>query len=221
MLKKPYVIINCAMTADGKIAFPDGKQLRISCEEDIKRMYELRNRCDAVLVGVNTVLYDDPKLTIKKKYVRNPKQPLRIVLDSKCRTPKNAQVLSKAAKTLIVTQKGNEKTFAKKHVEVIGCKTDEDGLINLEAILDILYRKKGIRKLLVEGGGTVIWNFLKKRMVDEVYTYIGPFIVGGKNTPTMAEGSGINSVDELIHLRIVDVKPLGPGVLIHYKPIVD
>ncbi len=81
-MKRPYVVINCAMSADGKIASPSGKQMRISCDEDIKRMYELRNGCDAVLVGINTVLSDDPKLTVKEKYVKNPKQPIRIVLDT-------------------------------------------------------------------------------------------------------------------------------------------
>ena len=71
-MTKPYVIINCAMSADGKIALPTRKQLRISSEEDIKRMYNLRNKCDGVLVGVGTILSDDPKLTVKEKYVKNP-----------------------------------------------------------------------------------------------------------------------------------------------------
>ena len=106
-MKKPYVVVNCAMSADGKIALPTKKQMRLSSEEDIERMYKLRNECDAVLVGIDTVLLDNPKLTVKEKYIINPKQPLRVVLDSKCRTPKDALVLNDSANTLIITSKGN------------------------------------------------------------------------------------------------------------------
>jgi len=215
-MKRPYVIVNCAMSADGKIASPSGKQLRISNEEDIKRMYNLRNSCDAVLVGIGAVLSDDPKLTVKEKYVKNPKQPLRVVLDSKCRTPGGALVLNDVAKTLIVTVQGNEKQFEGDHIEVVGIKADDGMHVELESMLDLLYQR-GIKKLLVEGGGTIIWSFLRNRLVDDLYTYIGPCIIGGKNTPTVADGSGIKSEDDLLSLRIVDVNKLGNGLLVHYK----
>ena len=130
-MKRPYVVINCAMSADRKIASPSGKQYRISCEEDIKRMYELRNESDAVLVGINTVLSDDPKLTVKEKYVRNPKQPIRIVLDTKCRTPVDYLVVNETAKTFVVTADKCNKNY-RSNVEVIICDTDDRGLLNLE-----------------------------------------------------------------------------------------
>ena len=215
-MKRPYVIVNCAMSADGKIASPSGKQLRISNEEDIKRMYNLRNSCDAVLVGIGAVLSDDPKLTVKEKYVKNPKQPLRVVLDSKCRTPGGALVLNDVTKTLIVTVQGNEKQFDGDHIEVVGIKADDGAHVELESMLDLLYHR-GIKKLLVEGGGTVIWSFLRNRLVDDLYTYIGPCIIGGKNTPTVADGLGIKSEDDLLSLRMVDVNRLGNGLLVHYK----
>jgi len=215
-MKRPHVIINCAMSADGKIALPSRKQVRISCDEDIKRMYNLRNEVDAVLVGIGTILSDDPKLTVKEKYVKNPKQPLRIILDSSCRTPKDALVLNDSAKTLIITKKGNEKQFDKKHIEVIGCKTYNEGYLDLSCVLDLL-SKKGAKKLLVEGGSTVIWSFLEKKLVDDLFIYIGPYVIGGKDTPTVADGSGIKNENELLSLRTVDVKKLGLGVLIHYK----
>ena len=215
-MNRPYVIVNCAMSADGKIALPTRKQLRISSDEDIERMYNLRNECDAVLVGIGAVLSDDPKLTVKEKYVRNPKQPLRVVLDNKCRTPEDALVLNDVAKTLIVTVQGNEKQFEGDHIEVVWIKADDEGHVDLENMLDLLYKRR-IKKLLVEGGGTVIWKFLKKRLVDDLYTYIGPCIIGGKNTPTVADGSGIKSEDDLLSLRIVDVNRLGNGLLVHYK----
>jgi 2,5-diamino-6-(ribosylamino)-4(3H)-pyrimidinone 5'-phosphate reductase len=214
-MKRPYVIVNCAMSADGKIALPSRETLRISCDEDIERMYKLRDECDAVLVGIETVLTDDPKLIVKEKYIKKPRQPLKVILDSKCRTPKDAQVLKGSAKTLIITIKGNEKHFDEEQVEVYGCEADEEGHVDLKDALQLLHRK-GVKKLLVEGGGTIIWSFLKKRLVDEVYVYIGPCIVGGKNTPTMADGTGIRNEDELITLKTAKVEQLGPGILVHY-----
>jgi 2,5-diamino-6-(ribosylamino)-4(3H)-pyrimidinone 5'-phosphate reductase len=216
-MKRPHVIINCAMSADGKIASPIGKQMKISCDEDMKRMYQLRNECDAVLVGVGTILADNPKLTVKEKYVKHPKQPLRVVLDSKGRTPPQALVLNDVTKTLIITAKGTKKTYNGSHIEVINCETDRNGLIEVKGVLNLLYRK-GIRTLLVEGGGTVIWNFLKNKVVDDLFIFIKPCIIGGKETPTVAEGEGIKSEEECIPLTIVKVKRLGSGLLIHYQP---
>jgi 2,5-diamino-6-(ribosylamino)-4(3H)-pyrimidinone 5'-phosphate reductase len=206
------------MSADGKIALPTGKQLRISSDEDIIRMYQLRNEHDAVLVGVNTVLSDNPKLTVKEKYVPYPRQPLRVILDSTGKTPKNALVLNNAAPTLLVTALGNEKEFSEEHIEMIGCKTDKDGRIDLKSMLKLLYTK-GVKKLLVEGGGTVIWNFLKQKLVDDLYIYMGPCIIGGNHTSTVADGTGIKNKDELIPLRVVKVDRLGEGILVHYTLI--
>jgi len=205
------------MSADGKIALPTKKQLKISCEEDIERMFKLRNQSDAVLVGINTILSDNPKLTVKEKYVNNPKQPIRIILDSNCKTPLDALAVNKQAKTLIITSGKCSKKF-NDNVEVIQCKTDKEGFIELKSLLDLLYNRK-IKTLMVEGGSTVIWNFLYQRLVDDFYVYMAPIIVGGINTPTMANGKGIEDIDELISLKIVNLKRLGPGVLFHFKMI--
>jgi len=216
-MDRPRVIINCAMSADGKIALPNRKQLKISSEEDIKRMYKLRDECDAVLVGIETILSDDPKLTVKEKYVKNPHQPIRIILDTHCKTPTNALAVNNTAKTLIITGETCNKNFSD-NVEIIQCKTDRNGLIDLHKLLGIL-ADRGIKTLMVEGGSTVIWNFLKQHLVDDLYVYIGPIIVGGKATPTLADGNGINSIEELIHLKIVKINRLGAGILIHYRMI--
>jgi len=216
-MKKPYVIINCAMSADGKIALPTGKQLRISCDEDIERMYKLRNECDAVLVGINTILSDDPKLTVKEKYVKNPKQPIRIILDTNCKTPVDALVVYNAAKTFIITKEKCNKKYGK-NVEIIQCRTDANDLIDLEKMLDIIF-KYGVRSLMVEGGSKVIWNFLNQHLADDIFVYIAPIIIGGKNTPTLSDGNGIKNIDELISLKIVNIQKLGPGLLVHYRMI--
>ena len=216
-MKRPHVIVNCAMSADGKIALPTRKQLRISCEEDIERMYRLRNDCDAVLVGVNTILSDDPKLTVKEKYVKQSRQPIRIILDVNCKTPEDSLVVDQSAKTMIVTGKKCNKKFGS-NVEIVQCDTDENGIIVLKKLLELLY-ERGIKKLMVEGGSTVIWSFLKQKLADELYVYVAPMIIGGKNTPTLAGGEGIKGVGDLISLKIVDVNRSGPGILIHYRMI--
>ena len=216
-MSRPHVIVNCAMSADGKIALPTRKQLRISCDEDIERMYKLLNECDAVLVGIGTVLSDDPKLIVKEKYVKHPRQPIRVILDVHCKTPEDALVVNQAAKTLIITGEKCSKKYGD-NVKIIECETDENGLIDLNVLLKLLY-ERGIKTLLVGGGGTVIWNFLKQKLVDDLYVYVGPMIIGGKNTPTLADGAGISGADELISLEINGMSRLGPGILIHYKMI--
>jgi 2,5-diamino-6-(ribosylamino)-4(3H)-pyrimidinone 5'-phosphate reductase len=217
-MKRPYIIVNCAISVDGKISLPSKRQLRISSVEDIKRMYELRNECDAVLVGIDTVISDNPKLTVKSKYVKNPKQPIRIVLDSRCRIPKDSLVLNNVTKTIIISLIGKEKNFTKNNIESIGCRSNDVGNIDLKYALEILY-KKDIKKMLVEGGGTVIWSFLREKLVDELYVFIGPLIIGGKDTPTLADGDGIKNENELIRLEIQDIKRLGDGILTHYKMV--
>jgi 2,5-diamino-6-(ribosylamino)-4(3H)-pyrimidinone 5'-phosphate reductase len=215
MMNRPYVIINCAMSADGKIASPAGKQLRISNEEDIRRVYNLRNEFDAVLVGVNTIQADNPKLTVKEEYVQNPKNPARVILDTHCVTKPDALAVDENAKTLIITNGECDKNY-KINVEVVQCEVDYDGFIDLNQMLEILYNR-GIKKLMVEGGSTVIWNFLKQSLVDDLFVFIGPMIIGGKYTPSMADGEGINQEDELINLQIVEFRKIGNGLLVHYK----
>ena len=216
-MNRPHVIVNCAMSADGKIALPSRKQLRISCDEDIKRMYRLRHESDAVLVGIDTILSDNPKLTVKEKYIDNPKQPIRIILDSSCRTPEDALAVNNVAKTIIITSKKCNKKY-NDNVEIIECKTDDENQIDLNYLLELLYNLE-IKSLMVEGGSTIIWNFLNKRLVDDLYLYMAPIIIGGAKTPTMADGRGIKDIDELISLEIIEIRRLGPGILFHFRMI--
>ena len=206
----PYVIINCAMSADGKIALPSRKQTRISNEEDMRRVHELRHASDAVLVGIGTVLSDDPKLTVKDKYVPNPRQPLRIVLDSRGRTPVGSEVLSDAAPTLIIVTEQCSNHFP--NAEVITCGKDKVDLHMLMERQD----SRGIKKLLVEGGESVIWSFLKERLADELYIFMGTMVIGGESSPTPAGGEGAQSEEEIISMILKDVNRFGEGVLLHY-----
>lgn len=207
---RPYVIINCAMSADGKIALPSRIQTRISNEEDIRRVYELRNRCDAILVGINTVLSDDPKLIVKSEYVKKRKKPIRIVLDSKGRVPMNAKILDSSAKTIVVTSEQCKRKITK--AEVIKCGNSR---VDLHRALSILY-DRGIKSLLIEGGETVIWSFLKEGLADELHIFIGSMIIGGKKSPTLAGGDGAQCFKDIIPLTLRDVRIIGDGVLLQY-----
>lgn len=205
------VIINCAMSADGKIALRSRRQTAISSDEDLRRVHKLRNSCDAILVGVETVLSDDPKLTVKDKYVRNPKNPVRVVLDSSGRTPSDAQVLNGAARTIIVTNEKSKRTF--KNAETLRCGKKE---VDLPRLLDAL-EKMGVGCLLVEGGSRVIWSFLEKRLADEVNIFIGSMVIGGEEAPTPAGGPGAADEKGIIPLTLKSSKVLDNGILLTYE----
>jgi len=205
-----YIIINCAASVDGKIALKTRRQTRISCEEDIARVHRLRNSVDGILVGVGTILADDPKLTVKEKYVEHPREPFRIVLDSKGRTPENAQVLQGKQKTIIVT--AEECTRQIGNAIMLRC---GKGKVDIEKALRELERL-GINRLLVEGGGTVIWEFLKRRLADELIIYLASFVIGGKEAPTIAEGEGASSIEEVVPLTLASFERLGDGLLLRY-----
>ena len=215
-MNRPKIVINCAMSADGKIALPDKTQMRISSEEDMGRVHNLRNNCDAVLVGIGAVLSDDPKLTVKEKYVENKKQPIRIILDTNCKTPNNALVVNEKAKTIICCKENNKINLFQDNVEILVCKTNQQNHLDLHDVLNRL-AQKGIQTILIEGGGTIIWSFLKEKLVDDLLVYMGSIIIGGKQTPTMADGMGITNADDAIPLNLKKIEPQDNGVLMHYQ----
>ena len=210
----PYVTVNCAMSADGKIALPSRRQTRISSEEDIARVHRLRNRNDAILVGIGTVLADDPSLLVKGKYVRRPLRPLRIVLDSLGRTPANAKVTSAGAPTLIVMTREPSVRPWPDNVETVVL--GNGGRVPIASLLDELDGRK-IRMLLVEGGSEVIWSFLKARAVDRLNIFVGSMVLGGAG-PTPAGGEGASRLEDAPRLRLAGTRRLGDGVLLVYEP---
>jgi len=207
------VVINCAMSADGKIALKTRRQTKISNEEDKRRVHQLRNSSDAILVGVETVISDDPKLTVNEKYLKKPRRPLRIVLDSNGRTPANALVLNSAAPTMVVTNDRCRKTFP--NAEMVRCGRNDVDLKKLMPILE----KRGVRTLLVEGGSEVIWSFLRSRFADEINIFVGSMVIGGEGSPTPAGGVGAESEKAIIALRLVSARVLGSGVLLNYRVV--
>lgn len=207
------VIINCAMSADGKIALRTRKQTRISNEEDLRRVHRLRNSVDAILVGVETILSDDPKLTVNRKYVKRPRNPVRIVLDSSGRTPRDAKVLDGTAETVIVTNERCRRTFPNASTIRCGRKT-----VDLHRLIPLL-EKRNINTLLVEGGSRVIWSFLESRIADEVNIFIGSMVIGGERAPTPAGGEGAPDEKSIVALRLKKMRALGNGVLLTYEVV--
>ncbi|WP_456418801.1 2,5-diamino-6-(ribosylamino)-4(3H)-pyrimidinone 5'-phosphate reductase [Methanocaldococcus infernus] len=212
---KPYVISNVGMSLDGKLVTVGGDS-RISCEEDLIRVHKLRAKVDAIMVGIGTVLKDDPRLTVHK--IKSEKNPIRIVVDSSLRIPLNARVLNKEAKTIIATtEKANKekiKALENLGVEVIVCGKEK---VDLKKLMEILY-EKGIRSILLEGGGTLNWSMFKEGLVDEVSVYIAPMIFGGKSV-SYVDGEGFKSVDEAVKLKLKNFYKLGEGIVLEFDVI--
>jgi 2,5-diamino-6-(ribosylamino)-4(3H)-pyrimidinone 5'-phosphate reductase len=209
---RPRVVINAAMSLDGRIALSDGKPVRLSNEEDLRRVHILRAKADAILVGIGTVLTDDPKLTVKSEYASG-RNPLRIVLDSKGRTPGGANVLDQSAPTLIVTSEENTRTFPGAEVARIG--KDE---IDLDSLLDRL-AARGIRVLLVEGGSTVIASFLRQGLADDLKVFVASEVLGSPSAPTLAGSRRAKAAEDPVRLRLERAAPLGDGVLLEYAVV--
>lgn len=205
---RPEVTVNCAMTADGKIAGRSRKQMRISSREDMERVKRLRSTSDAILVGVGTVLADDPHLTIKG--LTFEENPLRVVLDSSGRTPDDARVLDERAATLMVTSEDCQRTWPRGEVFRAG-----RGRVDLVRALEYLY-ERGIRKLMVEGGGETIFSFFREGLVDRYCVYVGSMVVGGRGSPTPADGEGLPQ-DRIVRLRLASADRMGDGILLSYE----
>ncbi|MGE5379423.1 MAG: 2,5-diamino-6-(ribosylamino)-4(3H)-pyrimidinone 5'-phosphate reductase [Candidatus Saccharibacteria bacterium] len=204
----PTVTVNCAMTADGKIAGRSRKQLRISSSEDLERVKGLRASSDAILVGVGTVLADDPHLTVKG----NPpeKNPLRVVLDSEGRTPRGAKVLDARARTLVATAEGCQATWPGAEVWRGG-----EEKVDVKGLLSYLHQR-GIRSVMVEGGGETIFSFFEKGLVDRYLVFVGSLVIGGRSSPTPADGDGFVEADHA-RLKLLSCERLGEGVLLTYE----
>lgn len=207
-MMRPIVTVNCAMTADGKIAGRSRRQLRISSAEDLERVRQLRAASDAILIGVGTVLADDPHLTVKG----NPpeRNPLRVVLDSRGRTPVEARVLDGRAGTLIATAEECSTTWPGAEVVRVG-----RGRVDPGRLLDLLYGR-GVRTVMVEGGGDIIFSFFEQGLVDRYCVFVGSMVVGGRSSPTPADGDGLPE-GAAARLRLASCQRMGDGVLLTYE----
>lgn len=213
---RPYVHVNCAVSADGRLAFANGARARLSGPEDLKRVQELRASTDAILVGVGTVLKDDPSLRVHWELLERQegRHPLRVILDSTGRTPPAARVLHGAQPTLVATAVGCTRSFPKPVEQVaLG-----EGRVDLAKLLEELARR-GVRQVLVEGGATVIASFVRARLVDLLTVYTAPLLVGGTTAPPLMTGVETHDASEAAPLLLGKIRRLGEGVLLEWTPL--
>ena len=218
--EKPYVILNAAMTLDGKIATKT-RDSEISSLEDWDRVYRLRSEVDALMIGINTLLTDDPKISLK--YPR--KKPLiKVVVDSLARTPENAKILQNKDGSIIViavtenAPKDKVEKLRKAGAEIIFAGSGKK--VDLKHLLRSLWNM-GVRSVMVEGGGTLNWSLISEGLVDEVRVSIAPIIVGGKDSLTLVEGEGYDKVKDGFKLKLTNIEVVGGDVVLTYKRIVE
>jgi 2,5-diamino-6-(ribosylamino)-4(3H)-pyrimidinone 5'-phosphate reductase len=202
------------MSIDGKIATRT-HQSKLSSKQDLARVHRLRSKVDAVIIGKNTVLADDPLLTVRHVKGRNP---IRVILDPNAGIPLTSKIVKTAKKipTLAMiskrASKKNVQRLEKRGVNVITCGQNR---INLKKLLQIL-QSRGIMKILLEGGGITNWYFFKERLVDEIILTISPFVVGGKDAISLVEGFGFGKIMRSYSFRLKKIDRIKNEVVLYY-----
>ena len=221
---RPYVVVNVAMSADGKISTRERRQVKISGALDFSRVDQLKADSDAVMVGIGTVLADDPSLTVKSEEYRTIRRnrgmdehPVRIVVDSTARIPPESAILHKGAgkRIVAVSCSADPKKIAalRSYATVIIAGKDE---VDLVTLMDKL-GEMGIRRVMVEGGGTLIAGLITAGLVNEIYTFIGNMIIGGKDSPSFVDGEGFILESGFCRLNLLEMNRIENGVLLHWN----
>lgn len=216
MLKeRPFVVSKYAMTMDGKIATASGHSKWITSEAARADVHILRDKMDGILVGVGTVLADDPKLTARLAD-REGENPTRIILDRKLRTPLSANVMkTDEAPTILVTEVADEMAYAP--YKELGAHVLQADLNDLTSVLEQLY-KMGVTDILVEGGGEVNASFLRAGLIDKFFVYIAPKALGGRNSITPITGLDVDKMDAAMELEFASVEMIGPDIKVTAYP---
>ncbi|HJH29782.1 MAG TPA: 2,5-diamino-6-(ribosylamino)-4(3H)-pyrimidinone 5'-phosphate reductase [Methanosarcinaceae archaeon] len=222
-MERPFTFINSAMSADGKISTNERKQVRISGNVDFERMDELRATSDAVMVGIGTVLADDPSLTVKsearrakRKLNEHEENPVRIVVDSQARTPLDADIFKKGVGTRVIAV---SKSAPRDRVQAFGkvavvIEAGEDKVDLSELVVQL--KKMGIDRLMVEGGARLNFGMLSSGLVDEIYSFVGNLIIGGAVSPTLVDGIGFQE-NEILELEFMSFEKMDDGVVLKWR----
>jgi len=215
-VQRPAVWVNCAVSLDGRLAFAHGVRARLSSPEDLRRVQQLRANADAILVGIGTVLQDDPSLRVHWDLLGQPAgtSPTRIVVDSTGRTPDGAKVLDGTAATIVATTTRCSRKFPD-HVRTIVAGTATVDLVALFVRLHEI----GIRRLMVEGGADVLASVLRLGLYDRLTVYVAPAVIGGVTSPPMVRGGESRGPDEMLRMRLTALDRLGEGYVATYVPI--
>lgn len=220
---KPFVILKAAVSLDGKVASKSGDSRWISGRESRKYVHLLRSAVDAVVVGVGTVCKDDPLLNVRLTGRKNPRHPLRIIVDSRLRIPADSRIVRTAAEfpTLVaatssVPQERIDR-LKKKKVEVLLVRKNGRGRVSLVALLKEL-GCRGIQSILLEGGPTLNASAWEEEIVDRVLVFVAPKVIGGRETPGMMGGEGVRRVKDARRVEVQAVRRMGPDLMIEVKP---
>lgn len=213
---RPYVILNAAMSLDGKIATYTGDS-RMSSSADLRRVHRLRASVDGIMIGMRTLVRDDPKLTVK--FARDRK-PHRIIVDSNAKTPLTSYVVrtAKEIPTIVAVTsrapKNRIEILERRDVKVFVC--GKGPLVSARILLQTL-RKIGLRRILLEGGGALNWSMLSNGLVDEISVAITPRILGGEKAVSLVEGKGNPLVKDGVRLKLLNTSKYGPDLVVRYK----
>jgi len=211
---RPYVILSAAASLDGKIATKSGDS-RFSSGKDKTRVYRLRATVDAILVGKNTVKRDDPILTVHQVKGKNP---IRIILDSRATISTKSRIIktcNKIPTIIAVSKKAPNKNLENLRKFPLKIIVSGNNIVNIKKLLKTLWKLK-IRKILVEGGGTVNWEFVKQNLFDEIIVTITPFLVGGKDAVSIIEGKGFSKIAKSRKLKLEKILHLENEAILYY-----
>jgi 2,5-diamino-6-(ribosylamino)-4(3H)-pyrimidinone 5'-phosphate reductase len=211
---RPHIILSAAVSLDGKIATKN-KDSALSSGQDKIRFHKLRAKVDAILVGINTVKIDDPLLTVR--HIKG-KNPIRIILDSSGRISPKSKIIKTChmiPTIIVMTKKVPKKNLAKLgkyplQVIVIG-----KNKIDIRKLLQVL-QKQNIKSILLEGGGTLNWEFIHKGLVDELIVTITPYVVGGRDATTLVEGDGFSKIANSTKLKLQNIIRQQDEIVLHY-----
>ncbi len=214
---RPLVIAKFAASLDGKIAASSGDSRWVSGPQTLEWAHSVRPRLDAIIVGVSTVLVDDPLLTARPGgSAEGAHQPLRVVVDSRGRTPAAAKVLTGGSPVLLATTRQSDAAW-RSAMTALGAQVEvlpeSGGHVDLHALIALL-AGRGALQVLVEGGGTLLGSFFDLRLVDKVTAVVAPMIIGGATTATAVAGRGATRMADALRLRDVEVTRLGDDVLV-------
>jgi 2,5-diamino-6-(ribosylamino)-4(3H)-pyrimidinone 5'-phosphate reductase len=211
---RPYVILSAATSLDGKIATKSGDS-RFSSGKDKIRVYRLRATVDAILVGKNTVRRDDPILTVHRVKGKNP---IRIILDSRATINTKSRIIktcNKIPTIIAVSKKASNKNLEKLRKFPLKIIVSGNNTVNIKKLLKTLWKLK-IKKILVEGGGAVNWEFVNQNLFDEIIVTITPFLVGGKDAVSIIEGKGFSKIAKSRKLKLEKILRLENEVILCY-----
>ena len=214
---RPHIILSAAISLDGKIATRNGDS-KFSSKLDKIRVHKLRSKVDGILIGTNTLLRDNPILTVRYSKGENP---TRIILDSRGTIPSNSRIIKtcKNVPTIIaVSKKITKKNLERLRKYPIDIIISGEKKVNLKQVLKKIVKRK-IKKLLVEGGGTVNWELIRQGFFDEVIITVTPFLVGGKDAINLVQGTGFTKIKKSSKLKLKKVVHQKNELVLHYSKL--